>query len=164
MSSPNSPAADLREGIGTAVAEIAELNCFAFVEPLTPEAFDERAAGCARWICAEVGFRGPFDGVLRLAVPSALAEALCLSFIGDLDDAGPTERQVFDFTGELTNMAVGAWLSRAHTHSMFDLSHPDVASMPEGWQPRPYAGDAPALLSVDETPVAAWAALSTGRG
>lgn len=161
MSSPNSPVADMREGLQAAVTEVAELNCFAFVEPLAPEAFDERAAECARWLCAEVGFRGAFDGVLRVAVPATLAETLCANFVGDLDEGTPNERQVFDFTGEMANMAVGAWLSRAHTHSVFNLSHPEVAVMPEGWQPATFAGDAPALLAVNDAPVAAWAALAS---
>lgn len=161
MSSPNSLAADAREGLLSAIAEVAELNCFAFVETLAPEAFDERAAGCARWLCAEVGFRGVFDGVLRVAVPATLAETLCANFAGDLDLGTPNERQVFDFAGEMANMAVGAWLSRAHTHSAFNLSHPEVAIMPEGWQPRAFAGDTPALLAIDDAPVAAWAALAS---
>jgi len=160
-SSPNLPTADAREGLQAAVVEVAELNCFAFAEPLPPTEFDERAARCPQWLCAEVGFRGTFDGVLRVAVPATLATTLCTSFVGGLDDGPPTERQVFDFTGELANMAVGAWLSRAHTHSVFNLSHPEVATMPEGWQPRAFAGEAPALMAIDEAPVAAWAALST---
>lgn len=160
MSSPNSPAADARDGLAAAVSEVAELNCFAFTEPLDAEAFDARAALCSRWLCAEVGFRGAFDGVLRLAMPAELAETLCLSFVGDLEEGRPTERQVFDFTGELTNMAVGAWLSRAHGHSVFNLSHPDVAAMPGGWHPRSFAGDAPALMALNDAPVAAWAALT----
>lgn len=160
MSSPNSPAADVREGLQAAVTEVAELNCFAFAEPLTAEAFAERTESYPHWLCAEVGFRGAFDGVLRVAMPTTLAEALCASFVGDLDASGPTERQVFDFTGELANIATGAWLSRAHTHAVFNLSHPDVAAMPEGWQPATFAGDAPALLAVNDAPVAAWAALA----
>lgn len=159
MSSPNSPVAEVREGLQAAITEAAELNCFAFTEPLTVEDFAQRAGDCPHWLCAEVGFRGAFDGVLRVAMPAPLAATLCASFIGDVEDGGPAEQQVFDFTGELANMAVGAWLSRTHTHAVFNLSHPDVAVMPEGWQPFAFAGEAPALLAVNDAPVAAWVAI-----
>ena len=157
MSSAISPAADVREALQSALVQVAERNCFAFAEAVDDAAFGQLAGATTSWVCAEVPYRGAFHGVLRVAMPTALARSLCSRFMGTFDDTAPGDAELLDFTGEVANMVVGAWLSRAHTSSLFDLSPPVVAVMPEGWQPRPLAGDAPALVAVDDAAVAAWA-------
>lgn len=155
-SSSTSPSADLRDALLTAATQVIERNCFAFVEPIEPDAFHPLATECTAWLCAEVSFRGSFHGALRVVLPVPLAQRLCNSFIGAFDEGEPADAQVFDFTGELANMMVGAWLSHADSHIVFDLSPPAVTRMPEGWQPGTGLGPAPALLAVDDAPVAVW--------
>lgn len=159
-SSSISPAADVRDALQAALTQVVERNCFAFAEPLDVDGFNALPIAGIPWLCAEVAFRGAFHGVLRLALPAPLAQRLCSCFIGAFDEADPADAQVFDFTGELANMVVGAWLSRAHSQSVFDLSPPSVTRMPEDWRPLAFAGKTPALLAVDDTPVAVWTTTS----
>ena len=63
---------------------------------------------------------------MPLALPTALAHDLYVSFLGLEPDAAIDDRAVRDLVGELANMTCGSWLTGVHATSCFDLTHPDV--------------------------------------
>jgi hypothetical protein len=130
MSSPRSlQPADALATLGAAAVQVAEDSLFAYAEacPLS------HAAGLAQerpatepWLAASVAFTGPFDGIVQLALPRALAADLAGAFCGvrpqSLDQA-----EVADFSGELANMVCGLWLTQTHRTERFALAAPVVA-------------------------------------
>ncbi len=83
------------------------------------------------WLWAAIGFTGPFEGVVRIALPRALAGDLAGAFCGvppeSLDDA-----QVTDFAGELAKMVCGLWLTQTHRTGRFALAAPIVTAADAG--------------------------------
>ena len=130
MSSPRSPQRpEALEALCAAVRRVAEDSLFAWAEactgPRTAGLLQARPAAEA-WLTATVAFSGPFDGVVRMTLPRALAGDLAGAFCGvrpqSLDGA-----QVADFAGELTNMVCGLWLTQTHRSERFELAAPTVA-------------------------------------
>ena len=168
MSSPRSP--QRPEGLaalGAAVRQVAEDSLFACAEPCdaprTARMLEARPVTEA-WLTSAVAFSGPFDGVVRMTLPRALAGDLAGAFCGvrpeSLDAA-----QITDFAGELTNMVCGLWLTQTHRSERFELAAPvvgaatpaDVAAMatPDSGTLGIVLNDTPALVGLTAgTPVA----------
>jgi CheY-specific phosphatase CheX len=131
MSSPRSPQRpEALAALCAAVGRVAEDSLFACAEPCN----GPRTAGLLQarpmteaWLTATVAFSGPFDGVVRMTLPRALAGELAGAFCGvpppSLDAA-----QIADFAGELTNMVCGLWLTQTHRSERFELAAPSVAA------------------------------------
>ena len=129
MSSPCSPQRpDALEALGAAVRQVAEDSLFACAEPCERS----RTAGLLearpvteQWLTAAIAFNGPFEGVVRMTLPRALAGDLACAFCGvrphSLDAS-----QVDDFAGELANMVCGLWLTQTHRSERFELTPPVV--------------------------------------
>lgn len=131
MSSPRSPQrAEALAALCAAVRQVAEDSLFACAEPCTaPRTVGLLQARPASevWLTATVSFSGPFDGVVHMTLPRALAGDLAGAFCGVRPqslDAG----QVTDFAGELTNMVCGLWLTQTHRSERFELTAPVVAA------------------------------------
>ncbi|MGE0040531.1 MAG: chemotaxis protein CheX [Vicinamibacterales bacterium] len=159
MSSVTSPAAstpaESRAGLMAALAEVGELSFFGFVDPVEPAAFAALAAAAGPWLCAEIDYRGQDDGVIRVAVPVALARELVQAFIGE-PEAEEAGDGIDDLLGEFANMICGLWLTRTRPDQVFALGRPGVSRMPEGWMP-PADGDGVAATFNDQ-PMAVWIA------
>jgi hypothetical protein len=129
MSSPRSPQpADGLAALGDAVRQVAEASLFACAEPCAVS----RTAGLLQarppsepWLTAAVAFTGPFEGVVRVMLPGALAGDLAGAFCGTPPDALDAA-QVVDFAGELANMVCGRWLTQTHRRERFELAAPVV--------------------------------------
>jgi CheY-specific phosphatase CheX len=129
MSSPRSPQpADGLAALGTAAVQVAEDSLFAYAEACAlSHAADlvQKRPATEPWLAASVAFTGPFEGVVRLALPRALAADLAGAFCGvrpqSLDAA-----QIADFAGELANMVCGLWLTQTHRTERFALAAPVV--------------------------------------
>jgi chemotaxis phosphatase CheX-like protein len=128
LRSPQRP--DALEALGAAAVRVAEDSFFAYAEPCATE----RVAGLLQarpdgesWLWAAVAFTGPFEGVVRVALPRDLAGDLAGAFCGvpaeTLDDT-----QVADFAGELANMVCGLWLTQTHRTDRFALAAPTVTA------------------------------------
>ena len=129
MSSPRSPQRpDGLQALSAAVRQVAEASLFACAEPYeasrTPGLLQARPVA-EPWLSAAIAFSGPFDGVVRMTLPRALAVELAGAFCGvrpqSLDAA-----QVADFAGELANMVCGRWLTQTHRSERFELAAPLV--------------------------------------
>jgi len=110
------------------VGRVAEDSLFACAEPYeasrTPGLLQARPVA-EPWLSAAIAFSGPFDGVVRMTLPRALAVELAGAFCGvrpqSLDAA-----QVADFAGELANIVCGLWLTRTQRNARFELAAPVV--------------------------------------
>jgi hypothetical protein len=130
MSSPRSPQPpDGLAELGEAAVRVAEDSLFAYAEPCdaarVSSLFQARPPAEA-WLAASVAFTGPFDGVVRVALPRGLCADLAGAFCGvrpqSLEDS-----QLADFAGELANMVCGSWLTQTHRTERFALAAPVVA-------------------------------------
>jgi CheY-specific phosphatase CheX len=129
MSSPCSPQRpDGLEALGAAVRQVAEDSLFACAEPCERS----RTAGLLEarpvaepWLTAAIAFDGPFEGVVRMALPRALAGDLAGAFCG-VRPQSLDASQVDDFAGELANMVCGLWLTQTHRTERFALTPPVV--------------------------------------
>lgn len=139
-SSPNS-SSDIPNGVdsvGTALADVAERSFFAFADACDRAAFDEAVAALPEphWQVAVLSFSGDPSGTMCCAVPAALTAQLFDSFTGrSPEEPEPSAVLVNDLLGEFLNMVCGAWLSHVPSSTVFELSRPTVASMPNGWNP-----------------------------
>ena len=77
------------------------------------------------WLTAAIAFSGPFDGVVRMTLPRALAGDLAGAFCG-VRPQSLDASQVDDFAGELANMVCGLWLTQTHRSERFELTPPVV--------------------------------------
>ena len=131
MCSPRSPQRpDALAALGAAAVRVAEESFFAFAEPsdlARVAALLQARPGAEPWLLAAVGFTGPFEGVVQVALPHALAGELAGAFCGvpaeTLDDA-----HITDFAGELANMVCGLWLTQTHRTERFALAAPIVTA------------------------------------
>jgi len=149
--------AEYRDALLSAVSEVAEKSLFAFADASEPAAFEAAATaplteGGSDWLSARVHFSGPMTGRFELTVPEPLARHLCASFSGAEAPEEIGEADLLDFTGELSNMMCGTWLTRARRYDAFSLTPPTVhRGAPQG------AGvDAASelfYLSIDEAPI-----------
>jgi hypothetical protein len=109
-----------------AVSSVCERSFFAYVEP----ADAERAAAIGgEWYEADVAFDGPWAGLLRMAVPSALAHDLFASFIGCDPSDAIADAALEDLLGELANMTCGRWLTDLGEAECFSLAAPRVRAI-----------------------------------
>jgi len=148
MSSPRSPQPpDGLAALGAAVRQVAEDSLFACAEPCeasrTASLLQARPAA-EPWLTAAIAFSGPFDGVVRMTLPGALARDLAGAFCG-LPRQSLDASQVADFAGELTNMICGLWLTQTHRHERFELAAPIVDAAAAGDVAAIAAGDPGAL-------------------
>jgi CheY-specific phosphatase CheX len=142
--------------LGTAVRQVAEDSLFACAEPYDAS----RTAGVLQarpiaepWLTAAIGFSGPFDGVVRMTLPRALAGDLAGAFCGVQPDSLEAS-QVVDFAGELANMVCGLWLTQTHRSERFALAAPVVAAAAASQVAAMAATDAGALgIALNDTPV-----------
>lgn len=130
MSSPRSPRhPDALAALGAAAVRVAEDSLFAFAEPCDADRVAgllQDRTGTEPWLSAAVAFTGPFEGVVRIALPHALAGELASAFSGlPADSLGDAE--VSDFAGELANMVCGLWLTQTHRSEHFSLAAPVVS-------------------------------------
>ena len=109
--------------------QVAEDSLFACAEPCERS----RTAGLLEarpvaepWLTAAIAFSGPFDGVVRMTLPRALAGDLAGAFCG-VQPQSLDASQVDDFAGELANMVCGLWLTQTHRSERFELAPPVVA-------------------------------------
>jgi hypothetical protein len=131
MSSPRSPQRpDGLAALGDAVRQVAEESLFACAEPCERS----RTAGLLEarpvaepWLTAAIAFTGPFDGVVRMTLPRALAGDLAGAFCGARPQSLDAS-QVDDFAGELANMVCGLWLTQTHRSERFELTPPVVGA------------------------------------
>jgi hypothetical protein len=157
MSSPRSP--QHLEGLtalGDAVRQVAENSLFACAEPCEPS----RTAGLLQarppaepWLTAAIAFDGPFEGVVRLTLPRALAADLAGAFCGVAPQTLDAS-QVADFAGELANMVCGLWLTTTHRRERFALASPLVGAAAVA-EVAAVAGTDPGALgfALNDTPV-----------
>jgi hypothetical protein len=153
LRSPQRPEA--LTALGAAVQRVAEDSLFACAEACEPP----RTAGLLQarpaaepWLTAAIAFTGPFDGVVRLTLPRALAGDLAGAFCGvrpeSLDAA-----QITDFAGELANMVCGLWLTQTHRTERFALAAP-VVVLSAAVDAAAMAADPDALgMALNDTPV-----------
>ncbi|MDP1569157.1 MAG: chemotaxis protein CheX [Vicinamibacterales bacterium] len=160
MSSQILPLLDSSDVLAGALTDVAERSLFAFVDPQPADLFAERCGGESTWLCAEVGFRGEHDGVMRCALPADVAQECFAAFLGGPDEAAG-DAPIFDMVGELANMICGTWLTRTYPDQVYNLSHPDVARMPAGWGPVAYLGDRAVRATLNDRPVAIWLAAAS---
>lgn len=131
MSSPRSAQPpDNLEALGAAVRQVAEESLFACAEPCersrTTGLLEARPVA-EPWLTAAIAFTGPFDGVVRMTLPRALAGDLAGAFCG-LRPQSLDASQVDDFAGELANMVCGLWLTQTHRSERFELTPPVVGA------------------------------------
>ena len=156
MCSPRSPQhPDGLAALGAAAVQVAEESFFAYAEPCDAA----RVAGLLRarpggepWLSAAMAFTGPFEGVVRVALPRSLAASLAGAFCGvrseSLDDA-----QLTDLAGELANMVCGLWLTQTHRTERFALAAPIVSTADAGAASAAAAEPAALGVVVNDTPV-----------
>ncbi|MFP5380100.1 MAG: chemotaxis protein CheX [Vicinamibacteria bacterium] len=157
MSSQILPAPAGSDLVAAALTDVAERSLFAFVDVLPEDEFAARCGMEAAWLCAEVAYRGPRDGVMRCALPREVALECFAAFLGEPgDEAG--DGPLFDMMGELANMICGAWLTRARPTEVYDLNRPQVAAMPPGWGPPAVAAPPTVPAALNDRPVAVWVA------
>jgi CheY-specific phosphatase CheX len=126
--SPQQPSADGVVALGAAAVRVAEDSLFAYAETCdaatTSQLLRSRPA-LEPFLTARIAFAGPFDGVVQVSLPRALAAGLAAAFCGflpeDLDEV-----QIADFAGELANMVCGSWLTQSHRAERFGLAAPVV--------------------------------------
>jgi two-component system chemotaxis response regulator CheY len=150
------PAADDVATLGRAVVQVAENSLFAYAEPCDLDRLAALLAARDRlepWLSASIAFTGPLTGMVWLSLPEPLAEELYRAFsgVGDTEVSGA---QVFDFAGELANMACGLWLTNSHRSARFELSAPSVtATTREAVVAAPTDGQAVAGLLLNDVPL-----------
>jgi CheY-specific phosphatase CheX len=156
MSSPRSPLRpDGLAALGAAALQVAEDSLFAYAEPCEAE----RMAGLLKkrpaaepWLRAAIAFTGPFEGLVRVALPRALAVDLAGAFCG-VRPQSLTPAQITDFAGELANMVCGLWLTQTHRTERFELAAPVVAEMTSS-DAAAAAADPDALaIALNDTPL-----------
>ena len=157
MSSPPSPQRpDGLEALGAAVRQVAEASLFACAEPYEAS----RTAGLLQarpvaepWLTAVIAFSGPFDGMIRMALPRALAGDLAGAFCG-MRPQSLDASQVADFAGEFANMVCGLWLTQTQRSRRFELAAPVVDAVAAGRVATMAAADPGALgIALNDTPV-----------
>ena len=128
LRSPQPP--DGLEALGAAVRQVAEDSLFACAEPCershTARLLEARPV-TEPWLTAAIAFSGPFDGVVRMTLPRALAGDLAGAFCG-VQPQSLDASQIDDFAGELANMVCGLWLTQTHRSERFELAAPSVAA------------------------------------
>jgi len=150
--------AEYHDTLLAAVSEVAENSLFAFADASEQAAFEAAAAapltdGGSDWLSACVHFSGPVAGRFELTVPEPLARHLCASFSGAEAPDEINEADLVDFTGELSNMMCGTWLTRTRRQDAFSLTPPAVH---RGAPQIPGSEDAASelcYLSIDEAPI-----------
>lgn len=156
MSSLRSPLhPDALAALGAAAVRVAEDSFFAYAEPCDAARLTSlmRARpGGESWLWAAVAFTGPFEGMVRIALPRTLAGDLAGAFCG-VPSESLDKGQVIDFAGELANMVCGLWLTQTHRTDRFELAAPRVT--PAGPGAVAVAAGDPAALGIvlNETPV-----------
>ena len=129
MSSPRSQQRpDRLAALGDALRQVAEDSLFACAEPCERPRIDGLLQGrpaAEPWLTAAVAFTGPFDGVVRMTLPRALAGDLAGAFCG-VPPHSLDAPQIADFAGELANMVCGLWLRQTHRAERFELAAPNV--------------------------------------
>ena len=114
--------------LGAAVRQVAEDSLFACAEPCersrTTRLLEARPV-TEPWLTAAIAFSGPFDGVVRMTLPRALAGDLAGAFCG-VRPQSLDASQIDDFAGELANMVCGLWLTQTHRSERFELTPPVV--------------------------------------
>ena len=157
MSSPRSPQPpDGLEALGAAVRQVAEDSLFACAEPCersrTTRLLEARPV-TEPWLTAAIAFSGPFDGVVRMTLPRALAGDLAGAFCG-VRPQSLDASQIDDFAGELANMVCGLWLTQTHRSERFALAAPVVTAAAAGDVAAASAEELDALgIVVNDTPV-----------
>jgi hypothetical protein len=157
MSSPRSP--QRPEGLaalGDAVQRVAEDSLFACAETCEPSrtaSLLQARPPAEPWLTAAIAFNGPFEGVVRLTLPRALAVDLAGAFCG-VQPESLDASQVIDFAGELANMVCGLWLTTTHRSERFELAAPLVAAAAAS-EVAAMAGTDPGALGIalNDTPV-----------
>lgn len=118
-----------RDALAASFTEVAEQSFFAYAEAAEPA--PEDVAACGDWLQAYVRFTGPFEGDMRLTIPTSLGYELCGAFLGCGPEEALADSAVSDLVGELANMACGAWLTNTHSAKCFALTHPEVSRVTE---------------------------------
>jgi hypothetical protein len=157
MSSPRSPQRpDGLAALSDAVQQVAEQSLFACAEPCEPPrtaSLLQARPAVEPWLTAAIAFSGPFEGVVRLTLPGALARDLAGAFCGVLPGS-LNAAQVADFAGELANMVCGLWLTQTHRSERFALAAPVVAAATASSVGAMAAADPGALgMALNDTPV-----------
>jgi hypothetical protein len=114
----------MSEQLKRTLLEVTEQTCevLAFIFPVPPpDTVDDCAGPIAR---VQVGFSGPFDGTLALAMPEEMLPVLAGNILG-LDPAETNAAQQQDASKELCNVICGNLLPIiAGTEPVFAVSTP----------------------------------------
>jgi CheY-specific phosphatase CheX len=81
-------------------------------------------------ITTRLDFRGTPSGSFGLALSRESSRQIAAGFLAE-DEEAVSQEQVNEVICELTNMLCGSLLSRIETETSFDLTHPELASLPE---------------------------------
>lgn len=113
-------------------SDVLEHMAFLFAEPV---AVDE-APPPSEGLLVSIGFSGPFQGRLRLAMPSPMSVDLAANFLGIEADEAADPNIVHDAIKELLNVTCGHVLtSLAGTEPVFSLAPPHVENLtPDAWE------------------------------
>jgi CheY-specific phosphatase CheX len=156
MSFPRSPLRpDGLAALGAAALQVAEDSLFAYAEPCEAARIDGLLKGrpvTEPWLSATIAFTGPFEGMVRVALPRALAADLAGAFCG-VRPQSLTPAQVADFAGELANMVCGLWLTQTHRTERFELAAPAVVEVAVGIVAAAAADPGALGISLNDTPL-----------
>lgn len=112
-------------------AEIAENLAFMFSEE--PEEDDAFEPADKEFVLAFMGFRGPFEGKLAIAVPLSLCPEIAANVLGLDPDDELVQAKPYDALKELLNVTCGNVLTEiAGEDPVFDLTPPEVKKMDRG--------------------------------
>jgi hypothetical protein len=165
MCSPRSPQRpDALAALGAAAVRVAEDSFFAYAEPCEADRVAgllQARPGTESWLWAAIAFTGPFEGVVRIALPRTLAGSLAGAFCGVRPES-LQGAQITDFAGELANMVCGLWLTQTHRSERFALDAPLVTAAGPADVAAASADASDALgILVNDTPVVLALAAST---
>jgi CheY-specific phosphatase CheX len=106
----------IKEMLMTAIFEVFERGFFVFAEPVREADADYR-------IRADIEFRGPIEGALKIFMSDELAHVMVKNMLS-LDDDQVTKPVIEDCVKECINMICGSFVRRVDPDHVFDLAIP----------------------------------------
>ncbi len=81
-------------------------------------------------VSTKLDFTGTPSGSFGLSLSKAASRQIAAGFLAE-DEFEISQAQADEVVCELTNMLCGSLLSRMETETCFDLTHPELAAIPE---------------------------------
>lgn len=114
----------IRELLTKAIFEVFEKGFFIFAEPVDDTGMDYR-------IRADIRFRGPMDGAMRISMSQGLAKIMAVNML-NLDDDEVTEALMADCLKECLNMICGSFVRKVDPDHVFHLEIPSFGPAASG--------------------------------